>query len=212
MKQRKRISFVTEDKSLSAAGKEIVFISYRHSDKDYLKKVEEAFVAHTNFALWHDDNLFAGESFDREILDAISISNIFVAIITPNYFDEDSYTYKTEMPLAKQYDLIPVAIICESIPKEKLDILKEWTEYVYELDNIAFDQIGSGDLSDGKETAELRRILKRIDCSYITVSEIETLVNYEGIHDRMDDMLFERYVKLLDFCGLVDSDKKNGRV
>ena len=211
MRQRKRISFVTADRSSSAAGKEIVFISYGYSDKEYLKKVEDAFVAHTNFALWHDDNLSVGETFDQEILDAISISNIFVSIITPNYFDEYSYTYKTEIPLAKQYGLIPVAVICENISKENLDILKEWTEYVYELDNIVFDQIDVADLSEGKETVELRRCLKRIDCSYITVSEIETLVSYESIHDKMDDMIFERYVKLLDFCGLVDSDKKIGR-
>lgn len=211
MRQRKRISFVTADGSSSAAGKEIVFISYRHSDKVYLKKVEEAFVEHTNFALWHDDNLSVGETFDQEIMDAISISNIFVAIITPNYFDEYSYTYKTEIPLAKQYGLIPVAIICEKISKEKLEILKEWTEYVYDLDNIAFDQISQGDLSEGKETAELRRCLKRINCSYITVSEIETLMNYENIHDRIDDMIYERYAKLLDICGLADSDKQNGK-
>ena len=210
MKHRNRITFVTADGSSSAAGKEIVFISYRHSDKDYLKKVEDALVTHTNFALWHDDNLSVGEEFDREILDAISISNIFVAIITQNYFDEFSYTYSKEIPLAKQYGLIPVAIICEDIPTEKLDILKEWTDYIYELDSIAFDQLTTGVLgnaSDDSKMGDLKKALKKVDCSYITVSEVETLVSSENTHDFIDAMVYDRYYKLLNFCGLVDSDK-----
>ena len=210
MKRRNHITFVTADGSSSAAGKEIVFISYRHSDKDYLKKVEDAFIAHTNFALWHDDNLSVGEEFDREILDAISLSNIFVAIITPNYFDEFSYTYQKEMPLAKQYGLTSVAIICEDISKEQLDILKEWTDYIYELNSIVFDQLTTGDLGDlsgDSKIGDLKIALKKVDCSYITVSEVETLVRSENIHNFLDDMIYDRYFKLLHFCGLVDFHK-----
>ncbi|MDO5409213.1 MAG: toll/interleukin-1 receptor domain-containing protein [Lachnospiraceae bacterium] len=212
MKRRNHISFITADKSLSAAGKEIVFISYRHTDKKYLEKVEDAFIAHTDFALWHDANLSVGEEFDKEILDAISISNIFVAIITPNYFNESSYTYRKEIPLAKQYGLIPVAIICEDITKEQIDFLKEWTEYIYKLDSIAFEQIvadASSAIFGNKETEELERALKRIDCSYITMSEVETLVkNHESIQNQINDMILGRYANLLHFCGLVNSDKQ----
>lgn len=172
---RERLIFRTKDGE-SVAGKNIAFISYRHIDKKYLKRIEDIIVSCSSYAVWSDEYLSVGEEFDSEIKEALKISHIFIQIITESYFEQNSYTYAEEMPLAKTLGLQTIAFICENISKDEYAVLQNNATYVCDLfkDGAIEDLIDFLESSRHNDNNEiqLKNISKKIDCSFITVNEM----------------------------------------
>ncbi len=122
-----------------------IFISYSHVDEEVLERL------HTHMAIlkrdgkivsWYDKNILAGDDLDSSIKDALNDSDIFLAIISPDYLNSN-YCYEKEFEVAlemqKSGDILIIPIIAEpcdwksspfgkmkAIPKDGKPI-KEWT-------------------------------------------------------------------------------------
>lgn len=122
-----------------------IFISYSHVDEAVLERL------HTHMAIlkrdgkivsWYDKNILAGDDLDSSIKDALNDSNIFLAIISPDYLNSN-YCYEKEFKVALEMqnsgEILIIPIIAEpcdwksspfgkmkAIPKDGKPI-KEWT-------------------------------------------------------------------------------------
>jgi hypothetical protein len=148
------------------------FISYSHADEKIREKL------HTHLAIlrregeieaWQDQEILAGANLNRTISLALSSSQLFIAIVSPDYLNSN-YCYEKEFQQAQELQtagkMIIVPIIAEhcdwlnspfremkAVPKDGKPI-SDWTN-----DNAAYLNIIS----------ELRRVLNTIKMPIKTV-------------------------------------------
>ncbi len=81
-----------------------VFLSYRKADRKYavdLMKLIHQKEECRDCAIWFDEYLTAGESYDEEIKSYIDFCNVFLFLVTHNMLKEDNYAIREEYKRAK---------------------------------------------------------------------------------------------------------------
>ena len=81
-----------------------IFLSYRKKDRKYAQELMH--LIHKNgfcrdIAIWYDEFLVPGESFNNAIAEALKKSDLFALVVTPNLVNEENYIISTEYPLAR---------------------------------------------------------------------------------------------------------------
>lgn len=82
-----------------------IFLSYRKKDRNYANKLMRLIHADSlcrDIAIWYDEYLTPGESFNDAIQVALDKSELFTLLVTPNLVNEENYIQTTEYPAAKQ--------------------------------------------------------------------------------------------------------------
>lgn len=82
-----------------------IFLSYRKKDRKLAQELMR--IIHRSplcrcIAIWYDEFLTPGESFNNSILEALDKSDLFVLAVTPNLVNEVNYIMTTEYPMAKK--------------------------------------------------------------------------------------------------------------
>ncbi len=103
---------------------EYIFLSYRKKDRRYAQELIR--LIHKNgfcrdIAVWYDEFLKPGESFNNSIKEAMKKSKLFTLAVTPNLVSEENYVMTVEYPEAKKEGKEILA--CELV-KTDLDELK----------------------------------------------------------------------------------------
>ena len=94
-------------------GKRKIFISYRHADEEKLplcKLLADYILSKLDVAIWYDRNLTVGEEYDREIQEAITRSDAFILLLSPQIL-ESGYVFSTEVPLARKNHVAVIPVI-----------------------------------------------------------------------------------------------------
>ncbi len=93
-----------------------VFLSYRKKDRKYAQELMR--LIHKDellrdIAIWYDEFLVPGESFNDAIKEAIKKSKLFVLTVTPNIVNEPNYIMTTEYPTAlhEEKTVLPVMLV-----------------------------------------------------------------------------------------------------
>lgn len=142
------------------------FISYSHQDEKYLKRLETHLAQIKREGLlesWTDNEINAGENLSEKISEELSGSDLFIALLSPDYI-ASNYCYEKEFQTALKMlsnnEIIIVPVICEpcdwtntpfkellAVPKDGKPI-SEWAN-----ENTAYVSIVGG----------LRKLLKGAD-------------------------------------------------
>ncbi len=91
-------------KKVRAAFDAYIFLSYRKDDSVYAQELMR--LIHKNgfcrdIAIWYDEYLVPGESFNSAIKAAIEKSSLFTLAVTPNLLEDGNYVMTKEYPMAK---------------------------------------------------------------------------------------------------------------
>jgi TIR domain len=95
-----------------------VFISYSHVDEAFRKELDahlSPFVRNRSLQMWHDRKLLAGTPVDSAIMEKLENSDVFLALISPNFIDSD-YCFEIEFARARErhdegsMNLVPVIL------------------------------------------------------------------------------------------------------
>ena len=119
-----------------------IFLSYRKIDRGHARNLMQ--LLHNipfcqNIAIWYDEYLTPGESWDTSIAEALARSILMILAVTPNINEPGNYIIEQEYPLAKKLgkEIIPIEII----PTE-LSVLKAcFPEISIPIDVNNVDQI-----------------------------------------------------------------------
>jgi len=92
-------------KKVRSAFRAYIFLSYRKKDRKYAQNLMR--MIHKNdfcrdIAIWYDEFLIPGESFNNAISDALNKSELFTLVVTPNLINEENYIMKVEYPHARR--------------------------------------------------------------------------------------------------------------
>lgn len=205
--KRTRMKLLLPD-GVSPAGRNIAFISYRHKDFGYIDSVIELLLKETNFAIWYDNNLTAGEKFDDEIRDAINRSIVMIQIVTPSYFESSSYTIEQELPYAKSAGLKTVAICIDSSVLGLTEVMKHNPDYICSLDNpdsvaIFLSALRAID-TEVSFDEQIRRCVKKQNRAYMTPEDMFLLAQLyaQGCCKAigLDEAI--RFARMADLCGV----------
>lgn len=95
------------------------FLSYRKTDRAYaidLIKLIQRNEECRDCAIWYDEYLTAGESYDAEIKSYIDFCPVFLFLVTDNMIKEDNYAIREEYKRAKELDkhIIVVDMIAQN--------------------------------------------------------------------------------------------------
>ena len=88
---------------IRAAFDAYVFLSYRKKDRkhaDELMRLIHADPICRDIAIWYDEYLIPGESFNDVIAKAMQKSRLFTLLVTPNLINEENYVHSIEYPEA----------------------------------------------------------------------------------------------------------------
>lgn len=93
-----------------------VFLSYRKKDRAYandLMRLIHKDPLCRDIAIWYDEFLTPGESFDESIAEAMDKSDLFALLVTPNLVNEKNYVQTEEYPRAKDINMriLPVEMV-----------------------------------------------------------------------------------------------------
>lgn len=121
----RNLSYMTRKDSatgerLLPEGKRKVFISYKHSDEEQLplcQTLAECILERLDVAIWYDHELTAGKEYDEEIQRAITQSDAFVLLLTPNIVSS-KYVLEQEIPYAIKQQVAVIPIIAGISEKE----------------------------------------------------------------------------------------------
>ena len=81
-----------------------VFLSYRKRDRAEAQQVMRLIHANPlcrDIAIWYDEFLVPGESFNQAIMDALQKSAAFALVVTPSLLQNPNYVMTTEWPAAR---------------------------------------------------------------------------------------------------------------
>ena len=78
-----------------------IFLSYRKKDRRFAQELMR--LIHKNdfcrdIAIWYDEFLVPGESFNQAIQEAIKKSELFALVVTPNLLEQGNYVMRHEYP------------------------------------------------------------------------------------------------------------------
>ena len=105
-----------------------IFLSYRKKDRRYANELMRHIHANDecrDIAIWYDEFLTPGESFEENIEKMLKKSELFTLLVTPNLLEEENYVMSNEYPAAKdaKMDILPAementdkAILGEKFP------------------------------------------------------------------------------------------------
>lgn len=142
------------------------FISYSHQDEKYLKRLETHLVQIKREGIlqsWTDNEINVGENLSDTISDELSSSDLFIALISPDYI-ASNYCYEKEFETALEMlskkEIIIIPVICEpcdwtntpfknllAVPKDGKPI-SEWAN-----ENTAYVSV----------TGSIRKLLKGVE-------------------------------------------------
>lgn len=106
-----------------------VFLSYRKKDRSYAKRLMQRIhsdPALSDVAIWYDEFLTIGESFQKNIADALGKSRALLLLVTPSLLEDGNFVKTVEYPAARAAELpiIPVEMtqtdaeqLCKSYPE-----------------------------------------------------------------------------------------------
>ena len=100
-----------------------IFLSYRKKDRAHAQNLMR--LIHQNefcekVAIWYDEFLTPGESFNESIKNALKKSDLFSLVVTPNVVNEKNYIMEIEYPLAQKENKAILPIVMVDTPVEKL--------------------------------------------------------------------------------------------
>lgn len=103
-------------KRIRAAFDAYIFLSYRKKDRRYANELLHLIHADPvcqNIAVWYDEFLVPGESFEDSIKEAMQKSGLFALLVTPNLINEDNYVRDIEYPTAckAQMKVLPIEAV-----------------------------------------------------------------------------------------------------
>jgi hypothetical protein len=94
------------------------FISYSHKDESYLQKLQTALAQIQRQGIlqnWTDHNVEAGDRFHQKINDELNASELFIALLSPDYI-ASNYCYEKEFQqaqqLEKEHKIKIIPVIC----------------------------------------------------------------------------------------------------
>ena len=91
-------------------GRNIVFISPAHGDKQWADWLGKRLVKH-GFRIWTDSaSVPTGESFIAELNRTIEKSDVVLALLSPNYFQSAWCRQETAVAAASKVPIIPVLV------------------------------------------------------------------------------------------------------
>ena len=114
-------------KRVRAAFDAYIFLSYRKKDRRYANELMRLIHAKPEFrdiAIWYDEFLTPGESFNENIGKMLNDSKLFALLVTPNLLEEPNgkpnFVMGKEYPMAKEkgMDILPAEM--ESTDKDAL--------------------------------------------------------------------------------------------
>ena len=95
-----------------------VFLSYRKKDRKHAQRLMRLIHENKQFrdiAIWYDEFLVPGESFNEAIKDAFNKSSLFAMAVTPHLEEEGNYVMRVEYPMARNrknenddFEIVPV--------------------------------------------------------------------------------------------------------
>lgn len=83
------------------------FLSYRKKDRYHANELIQLIhreERYRSIAIWFDEFLKPGESFQKNIDSVIANSKLFTLVVTPNVLEDNNYVMTTEYPSAQKYD------------------------------------------------------------------------------------------------------------
>lgn len=99
-----------------------LFLSYRKKDREHAQRLMSLIHGDERFrdvAIWYDEFLTPGENYDKNILEEIKSSDLFVMAVTPGLLEPDNYVMTEEYPAAGAVvPVVPVEMV--STDKEEL--------------------------------------------------------------------------------------------
>ncbi len=112
------LSFITRvdpqsGKPTPPDGKRKVFLSYRHADeaqRPLCERLANYILERFDVAVWFDNQLTAGESYDAEIERAIRESDVFIPVLSQDVLSS-AYIWEREIPLAKKQQVAVMPIV-----------------------------------------------------------------------------------------------------
>lgn len=205
LKKYLSLIFVGDDmvKRIQAAFDAYVFLSYRKTDRQYAKRLM-SMIHDIDFcrdvAIWYDEFLTPGESFNDNIAEAISECNMFAMAVTPNIVAKGNYVVEKEYPMAKKAEkaIFPV----EFLPTDERELKNSFEEIP--------SCISCGDDQCFAET--LRRILSGIATRTSDTSPMHNFLIGLAYLDGIDvEVNCERGLRLINSaaeCGLPEAIEK----
>lgn len=115
-----------------------VFLSYRKMDIDEARKFMKALHDLKEFeavSIWYDNFLTAGQNFDEEIEKALTDSDGFVLLVTPNLAAKGNYVQEVEYPMASKKKKPVVCVETLATDLAQFTKLFPGTEIVVPLDS-----------------------------------------------------------------------------
>ena len=112
-------------KKIRAAFEAYIFLSYRKKDRKYANELMR--LIHKNekyrdIAIWYDEFLTPGESFNENIERIMRESALFALLVTPNLLEASNYVMNAEYPIALGANM---PILPAEMVKTDKDALKE---------------------------------------------------------------------------------------
>ena len=106
------------------------FLSYRKKDRDKanaLIQLIHELPDYWDIAIWYDEYILFGSDFYDGIIDALTKSNLFILLITPNILQKTGYDYnfvvREEYPLAVKKGKAILPVIAEKTNLQELNSL-----------------------------------------------------------------------------------------
>ena len=115
-----------------------IFLSYRKKDRIHahqLMSIIHSIPSFQRTAIWYDEYLSTGESWNNQIQDALDNSDLFLLLVTPSIVEPDNYVIREEFPAAKnkKMSIVPVQKDSQNFTAE---IEKKLREYFPELQTL----------------------------------------------------------------------------
>lgn len=135
-------------KRVRAAFDAYIFLSYRKRDRLYANELMHIIHAKPEFidiAIWYDEFLTPGESFNENIAKMLNDSKLFMLLVTPNLLEEldgkPNYIMRYEYPMAKNSGMEILPVEMEYTDKNELNSkFKDIPECVNPYDEEVFKE------------------------------------------------------------------------
>ncbi|MBQ9745208.1 MAG: tetratricopeptide repeat protein [Clostridia bacterium] len=104
-----------------------IFLSYRKKDRRYaneLMKLIHSIPEYRDIAIWYDEFLTPGESFQRNIEKAMRDSKLFALLVTPNILETPNFVMNEEYPAARSAGM-PI-IPAEMVQTDKAELAAKY--------------------------------------------------------------------------------------